>query len=78
MTTGIRGSALEVRQLSENLMKTRQLAAEILAKHTGKTIDEVLKKTSSDCYFTAEEAIDFGLADSIIKKINNVKEKNNE
>ena len=78
LTTGIRGSALEVRQLSENLMKTRQLAAEILAKHTGKTIDEVLKKTSSDCYFTAEEAIDFGLADSIIKKINNVKEKNNE
>lgn len=70
---GLSGSALEIKQQSENLMKTRQLAAEILSKHTGKTIEEVLEKTSFDCYFSAEDAIDFGLADSIIEKMNDVK-----
>lgn len=73
LTKGLSGNALEIRQLSENLMKARQLVAEILSKHTGRTIEEILDKTSSDCYFSAEEAIDFGLADSIIERMNDIK-----
>ena len=55
--------------ISDNLMKTRTITAEILAKHTGKSTDEILAKTKSDSYFTAEEAVDFGLADEIITKL---------
>ena len=61
------GNALHVHQLSENLLRTRTLSAEILAKHTGKTVEEILEKTASDCYFTAEEAVAFGLADEILQ-----------
>ena len=50
-------------------MKTRQTMAEILAAHTGRTVDEVLEKTSSDTWFDAREAVEFGLADEITKSI---------
>lgn len=63
------GSALEVSALAEDLMRTRQAIAEIFAKHTGKPIDEIFEITSKDTYFTAEKAIEFGLADEIAKTI---------
>ena len=63
------GTALDLQTISENLMKTRSIMAEILAECTGKTSDEILEKTKSDSYFTAKEAVEFGLADEIISTI---------
>jgi len=63
------GTALDLQTISENLMKTRTIMAEILAECTGKTSDEILENTKSDSYFTAEEAIEFGLADEIITSL---------
>lgn len=60
------GSALSLKTISDNLMKTREITAEIIAKHTGHTSKQILKKTETDCYFTAQEAVSFGLADEII------------
>lgn len=69
LTTGIQGSALSVEEESRRLMKIRQTTAEILAKHTGHTINEIYEKTKTDTYFTAGEAVEFGLADRIINEI---------
>ena len=69
LMTSIGGSATSVKETAENLMKTRQTMAEILAAHTGRTVDEVLEKTSSDTWFDAREAVEFGLADEITKSI---------
>lgn len=63
------GTALDLQTVSDNLMKTRAITAEILARHTGKSTDEILSKTRSDSYFTAKEAVSFGLADDIITKL---------
>ena len=63
------GNALALKTISDSLMETRQITAEILAKDTGKTIDEILDKTRSDCWFNASEAVDFNLADEIIETI---------
>ena len=43
--------------------------AEIIAEHTGKTVDEILMKTSTDSYFDAKEAIAFGIADAVIERM---------
>ena len=59
-------NALELQVMSQDLMDTRRSLAEILAKHTGRTAEEILEKTVTDCFFDAESAIEFGLADSII------------
>ena len=66
---GLAGSALSIQSRSLDLMKTWETTAKILAKHTGKTIEEIYEKTATDTYFGAEEAIAFGLADRIITEI---------
>lgn len=64
---GIGGSALKIDQTARNIMRLRKVQAEILAKHTGHTVQEVYAKTANDSYFDAGEAVSWGLADSIIK-----------
>lgn len=66
---GVGGSALTVDAVARNLMRARQTIADIIARHTGKTLEEVLAKTASDSYFDAQEAIDWGLADRIIHQL---------
>ena len=63
------GSALHLQEISRNLLKTREELCAILARHTGKTLDEIYEKTAQDSWFTAEEAVEFGLADRVIHTV---------
>lgn len=65
----ISGSALRVESISRDLMKVREVMGKIIAEHTGKNLDEILARTATDCYFDAEEAVEFGMADRIIERI---------
>lgn len=66
---GISGSALTVQDKSNRLMDKRKLLCGILAEHTGKSLKQIYKVTAKDTYFGAEEAVAFGLADSIVEKM---------
>lgn len=66
---GVGGSALKLDAVAKNIMQTRQTIAEIIAKHTDKSLKEVLAATASDSYFNAEEAVAWGLADNIIYEL---------
>ena len=66
---GLGGSALRIREISDDLMRVRETVGAILAASTGKTIEEIYEKTARDSFFTAEEAVAFGLADKIIKSL---------
>jgi len=59
------GNATDIQSLSESLMATKKELNQILADSTGKTIQEIDQATSFDHYFSAQEAIDFGLCDAI-------------
>lgn len=63
---GVGGSALSIKSISDDLMRTRDTIAEILSKHTHKSAEEILEVTAKDTYFYANEAVEFGLADNII------------
>ena len=63
---GISGSALEIDRRAQQLMQTREITAKIIAKHTGKSLEDIYEITQRDSYFSAEEAVAFGLADNII------------
>lgn len=65
----VSGSALRVESISRDLMKAREVMGTIIAGHTGKSLEEVLARTATDCYFDAEEAVEFGMADRIIERI---------
>ena len=66
---GVGGSALRIRSLSDDLMRTRTLIAEILAKHTGKSVEEICEKTATDTFFYGEDAVAYGLADNVITSL---------
>ena len=63
------GPALEIQSLAEDIMQTREFMAQIIAKHTGKSLEEVLETTAHDAYFDAESAIEWGLADRVIREL---------
>lgn len=64
--SGVRGNASSIRSISDSLMDTRKKMNQILAKHTGKTEEEIEKATGFDHYFSPEESVEFGLADEIV------------
>ena len=57
----------EIQRGVDSLNKVRETLAEIISKKTNKSLDEIYGITAEDNYFTAEEAIDFGLATNIFK-----------
>lgn len=57
----------EIQRGVDSLNKVRGTLAEIIAEKTGKDINAIYKITAEDNYFTADEAIDFGIATSIFK-----------
>lgn len=66
ISSRIGGSASSVKSISDSLMETRRKMNRILAKHTGKTDEEIEAATHFDHYLTPEESIEFGLCDEII------------
>ena len=60
------GNASSIRSISDSLMESINKMNQILAKHTGKTIEEIEEATSFDHYYSPEESVAFGLADAVI------------
>jgi len=52
----------------EEIKKTKKELYDILALNTGKSFEEIEKVGDRDAWFTAQEALDFGLIDEIIRK----------
>lgn len=56
----------EIQHELDKLNETREALAEIIAEKTGKTLEEIYEVTADDTYYSAKEAIDFGLATEIL------------
>ena len=65
---GARGQETEIRIVAENILKTRNKLNEILAANTGKSVKEISRDTERDNYMTAQEAVAYGLIDSVVEK----------
>ncbi|MGI6095682.1 MAG: ClpP family protease [Lachnospiraceae bacterium] len=61
----IGGNASSIKSISDGLLEAKMMINQLLAFHTGKTEEEMDKLTSSEHYFTAQEAMDMGLSDGI-------------
>lgn len=60
------GNSSSIRSISDSLLETKKKMNWILAKHTGKTEEEVEEATGFDHYFSPEESVEFGLCDEIV------------
>ena len=59
------GQSTDIQITAKEIVRTKETLAEIIAKHTGKSIDEVREKTDRDFYMGPEEAKAFGVIDEI-------------
>jgi ATP-dependent Clp protease protease subunit len=62
----VEGNAVDVAIQAEQFTLARQLMAELIAKHTGQTVDQVFADGERDRWFTPPEALAYGIIDEII------------
>ena len=65
---GAGGQAADVAIHAKEIIKTKTVLAEILARHTGKDLAVIRTDTERDNYMTAQEAVAYGLIDEILEK----------
>jgi ATP-dependent Clp protease protease subunit len=63
---GITGQAEDIRLQAEQIIKSKQILIDILAKHSGQTPERVREDSERDMYFDAQEAKDYGLVDEVL------------
>ena len=63
---GAKGQATEIEIVAKNILRTRKKLNEILAANTGKPVEVIEVDTERDNYMSAEEAVAYGLIDSVI------------
>lgn len=65
---GARGQASDIEIQAKEILYLKKRLNEMLAHHTGKSIDVIQKATDRDNYLSPQEAIELGLIDKIVKK----------
>ena len=53
---------------AREIEKIRRLLDELLAKHTGKDVQQVREDSERDRWMNAQEALDYGIIDAIFEK----------
>lgn len=65
---GTQGQAIDIEIYTKEMLRTRDSIYNILAKHTGKTFEQILKDSDRDNFMSADEAKNYGLIDNILVK----------
>ena len=63
---GFEGQAADIEIHAREVIQVRQTLDEILALHTGQTVEKVSKDTDRDYFMTALEAKEYGIIDDVI------------
>lgn len=53
---------------AKEILRVRQELNEMMAKHSGKTIEQIQKDTDRDYFMSAQEAMEYGLIDRVIEE----------
>ena len=64
---GTQGQATEIEIAAKHILKTKEKLNRMLAENTGKPYEQVCADTERDNWMSAQEALDYGLIDSIVE-----------
>ncbi len=64
---GARGVASDIEITAQEILKTKELSARLLAENCGQSIEKVMKDFNRDHWMGAEESVEYGIVDKIIK-----------
>jgi ATP-dependent Clp protease protease subunit len=64
---GLQGQTTDIEIHAKEMLKTRDTLYKILAKHTGKSIEQITKDCDRDYFLTSEEAKEYKLIDNVLE-----------
>jgi ATP-dependent Clp protease protease subunit len=63
---GLGGTASDIKIQAEQMLYTKKKLAELIATHTGQTVEQIETDSDRDRWFTADEAKDYGFVDQVV------------
>lgn len=63
---GARGQASDIEITAQEILKTKELSAKILAENCGQKVEKILKDFNRDHWMDANESVDYGIVDKAI------------
>ncbi|MBO4278790.1 MAG: ATP-dependent Clp protease proteolytic subunit [bacterium] len=65
---GVQGQASDISIHAKEIIRLKKLSIEYLARHTGQEYDKVASDIERDHFMTAQDAVDYHIVDSILKR----------
>ena len=63
---GVQGAATDISIQAQEILRLRERIQQILAKHTGQTVETIARDTDRDFFMSADEARNYGLIDEVL------------
>ena len=64
---GCQGTAADIHIQAQEILKTKAVLYDILAKHIGKSAEQIAKDSERDFFMSAQEAVDYHVVDELIE-----------
>ena len=64
---GARGQASNIEIQAREIIKTKEIGAQILAENCGQTFEKIMKDFNRDYWMSAEESVEYGIVDGIME-----------
>src|SRR5207237_10313605 len=71
-SAGFGGATPDIEIQAQHLLRTIRRLNGILAQHTGQPIERVTADTNRDFWMTAEQAVEYGIIDSILRPVHDL------
>ena len=65
-SSGMGGSASDIKIQAQQSLHIKKVLLDLIAEHTGQTVEQVVADADRDRWFTADQAVDYGLVDQVI------------
>ena len=70
---GLGGTASDIRIQAEQSLHIKRTMADLIAKHTGQTVEQIEADSDRDRWFTAEQALEYGFIDHVYERASQIK-----
>ncbi len=65
---GAQGQARDIQIQAQEILRMQDLLCTIICRHTGQSMERVVEYTDRDRYMNAEQAVEFGLVDEVLRR----------
>jgi ATP-dependent Clp protease protease subunit len=66
---GGQGTSADLEIMAQQMQRTKELGARILAENCGQTVEKIMRDFDRDYWMDAKESVAYGIVDNILSKI---------